>query len=140
MPIKEKIKILNDIKKECLKKSNLYKKRYKKLKKRDDITDFTTSILNASSISLILASPAIPILFIPASICSSLQFIISQVQSKIDMKNKYNHHLTTSYQYENLCREIVVVLSKNHLSNEQYGDYIEELNDKLSLIQDSQIL
>jgi hypothetical protein len=140
MPIHHKIKILNELKGGCLKKSKLYKKRYKKLKKIDDITDFTTSILNASSISLIVSSVSMPLLVIPSAVCSSIQFVIGQVQNKVNLKNRYNRHLTTSYQYEQLAREILIVLSKNHLTNDQYEAYIQEVNDKIGLIQDSEIL
>lgn len=140
MPIKDKINVLKAIKKDCRENSLSYKKRYKKLKKIDDAIDLINSILNASSIALIMSIPAIPPLFIGSGVCSSIQFIISRSQDKMNLKQKYNRHLTSSNQYENLMREIITVLNKNHLTNEQYEAYIEEVHDKLSLISDTALL
>jgi hypothetical protein len=124
---------------ECLANSVIYKKRHQKLKRKDQLIEGFCSILNASSITLILSTPTVPPLFIGSAVCSSLQFVLSRVQEKMKWKDKYHSFLTTSNQYYALASEINVVLHKNHLTNEQYESYIEEVSDKTTLIRDSQI-
>jgi hypothetical protein len=138
MPIAEKIKSLKKIKDYCDKFYKLNHCKYKKYKRIDEGVDFFTSILNATSITLILSTPALPPLFIASAVCSSLQFVICRAQDKMKVKDKYNQYLTTARQYDALRREILTVLSKNHLSNEQYEAYIEEVHDKINLIKDNE--
>ena len=137
MPIQTKIEALKKIKNTCKNNFIEYNNKYKKYKRIDDIIDFFASILNASSITLILSTPALPPLFIASAVCSSLQFIITRAQDKMKIKDKYNQFKTTSNQYDALRREILTVLSKNNLSNEEYESYLEEVNDKINLILDS---
>lgn len=139
MPIQAKIQELKKIKTECLANSVLYKRKHQKLKKRDQTIDGVCSVLNAGSITLILSTPTVPPLFIASAVCSGLQFILSRVQEKLKWKEKYNSFLTTSNQYYGLASEINVVLHKNHLTNELYEAYIEEVSDKITLVRDSQI-
>lgn len=140
MPIKDKIEALKKIKAECKNNYRQYANRYKRLKKYDNFIDLTTSILNASSITLILSTPAIPPLFIASAVCSGIQFVVCRVQDKMKIKDKYSQYLTTANQYYSLMNEILIVLHKNHLSNEEYQSYIEEVTDKINLIRDTQIL
>lgn len=139
MPIQDKIKVLKKLKDDCNNKYKEYNKKYKKYKRYDDITDFITSILNASSISLIMSSLTLPLLIIPAGVLSSVQFIITRAQDKMKLKDKYNSFHITSNQYDALRREIITVLNKNHLDNSQYQQYIEEVHDKINLIKDMEI-
>ena len=139
MTIAEKRKVLNDLRKNCLKNNKKYNKLYQKFKKYNNIVSFSASLLNASSITLILSTPAIPVLFIPSAVCSSLQFIISRVYEKLNIQDKTLIYLNTSNQYYALMNEIVIVLNKNHLTNEQYGEYIEVITSKIDLIRDTQI-
>lgn len=137
MPIQNKIEALKKIKNNCKNNFIEYNNKYKKYKRIDDIIDFFASILNASSITLILSTPALPPLFIASAVCSSLQFVINRAQDKMKIKDKYCQYKTTSNQYDALHREILTVLSKNNLSNEEYEAYLEEVNDKINLILDS---
>jgi hypothetical protein len=139
MPIQDKIKVLKKLKDDCNNKYKEYNKKYKKYKRYDDITDFITSILNASSISLIMSSLTLPLLIIPAGVLSSAQFIITRAQDKMKLKDKYSSFHISANQYDGLRREIITVLSKNHLDNSQYQQYIEEVHDKINLIKDTEI-
>lgn len=139
MPINHKVDTLNKIKKECLRYSTQYKKSHQKLKKRDNVIDGVNAVLNATSITCIINSPAVPPLVIAAAVSSALQFVLSRIQDKMRWKEKMTAFLTTSNQYHNMASEICVVLHKNGLSNEQYGEYLEEVNDKISLIRDTQL-
>jgi hypothetical protein len=139
MPLKEKIEEIKKIKKYCKTSYILYHKKYKKYKTLDEVVDFITAILNASSITCILSTPAVPPLFIASAVCSSLQFVITRVQDKMKLKDKYNQYQITSKQYDALRREIITVLHKNHLSNSDCESLIEEFNDKINLIKDTEV-
>jgi hypothetical protein len=140
MPIEDKKKVLKQLRQECMKNYKEYSERYRRLKRKDNITDGVCSVLNCGTIVCIVNTPVVPPLFIPSAVCSGLQFIISRYTEKMRWKDKYNQYLTTANQYYALNKEILVVLHKNHLTNEQYGDYISEITDKLNLVRDTQLL
>jgi hypothetical protein len=77
---------------------------------------------------------------VASAICSGLSFIVSRTQDKINLKQKYTQHNLTIKQYSDLNREICSVLSKNHLTNEEYQAYIDEIYDKISLIEDTSLI
>lgn len=110
------------------------------MKNKSNAVDFVTGILNAASITFILNTPGFPPLFIGGAVCSSLQFVIQRGLEKLKWVEKYNSYLVTSNQYKNLSAEILTVLTKNNLTNEQYESYLEEVIDKQSLIRDTEIV
>ena len=138
--ITSKIKILNDIKEECLKSLKDNKKKYKKLKKTDDIIDVSNSILSASSITLIIVGFTFPPCLIASGIVSGISFIMSSAQSKYNYKSRYTQRNLTMNQYGDIVREITAVLSKNNMSSKEYQKYIEECNIRISLIEDTQLI
>lgn len=137
---KDKVKLLKDVKKDLTTKINEYKKKYKKLKKYDDIIDASTSLLSASSISCTIIGMTLPPLLIVSASLSGISFIISRVQDKYNLKRRYEQHHLTINQYSNLVREIITVLTKNNLTSEQYHNYLTEVYDKISLIEDTSIV
>jgi hypothetical protein len=136
----DKIKLLNSIKIECNDKIKDYTKRYKRMKKLDDVIDVSNTILNSSSISCTILGIGIPPLLVVSASLSGISFIMSQVQTKYNIKRKCEQHNTSINQYSNIVREIMTVLSKNNLSSEEYHIYIVEVYDKISLIEDSSLI
>jgi hypothetical protein len=43
-------------------------------------------------------------------------------------------------QYDELAREITAVLHRNHMKSHDYQEYIEDVNSKLSMIDDSKLI
>lgn len=140
MPIEDKIKLIKKQKDNCIGLSNSYKKRYKKTKFKDDCIDVIGGILSASSTSMTIAGITFPPILIGAVVSGGLSFVITQTQRQINLKNRYNKYATTAIQYEQIAREISVVLRKNHMTNKEYEDFLEDINSRLDLIDDTRIL
>ena len=130
---------LEKIRDECFENVKLYKKKYKKTKIKDDVIESFNALLNATSITLIVIGFAMPPLLIASASLSGSHFIISSIQNKYNLKQRYLQHSQTMQHYDNLGREVNAVLTKNNLSSEQYQTYIEEINNQLSLIHSNQI-
>lgn len=140
MPISDKKKLLREMAKKCVDKSKLYKKRHKKLKWRDDMIDLSTSILVGGSMSLTIMGITFPILLIPSAVLSGIAFVLSQAQRQYNLKHRYNMDGITCIQLQELSREISIVMRKNHLSNDDYEDFLNDVSNKLSLIEDTAII
>jgi hypothetical protein len=140
MPIQDKRKYLNELKDKCFQESKNYKKRYKRLKLKDDAIDVITSGMNASVIALTISGFVLPPLLIASASLSGFSFVIQQGQRTYNLKRKYIQHDITIKQYDALAREIISVLHRNHMSSVEYDEFIEQVNDKWALIDDSRII
>ena len=138
--IHEKISILKEIRAQCINKSRDFRNRYKCTKSWDEVLEFLTATLSGISIALIVAGFDDPVCLLVSAIASATEFVLSRAQNQYNFKEKYGQLNTSLRQYNDLVREISTVLSKNHMSSSDYQDYIEEVNAKLSLIEDSEIL
>jgi hypothetical protein len=136
-----KRKVIKGVKDDCKLKIKLYRKRYKKLKRIDNVLDITNSFLNASAIALIVSGFTMPPLLIASASCSGVNFVMERIQDKTNLKQKIEELKQTINQYNAIVNEIVVVLNKNNLTSEQYTDYLQEIYDKIELISEySQII
>jgi len=136
----DKVKILRKLRKDCIDKIKIYKKKFKKLKRIDDAIDMMTATFTGVSISLTITGMTFPPLLIASATTSGFAFIIDRVQDKYNFKSKYTQHNLTINQYNNLAREILTVLTKNNLTPDEYHNYIVEITDKISLIEDTAII
>jgi len=136
----DKVKVLRQLRKDCIQKIKKYKKKFKILKRIDDIIDMSTATLTGISISLTITGMTIPPLLIASATTSGVAFVIDRIQDKYNLKSKYTQHNLTINQYNNLSREILAVLTKNNLSPSEYHNYIVEITDKISLIEDTAII
>lgn len=140
MTIEDKRKYLNELKDKCFEESKAYKKRYSKLKRRDDFIDVITSGMNSGVIALTISGFVLPPLLIVSASLSGVSFVIQQGQRTYNLKRKYIQHDITIKQYDALAREIISTLHRNHMSSAEYDDFIEQVNDKWALIDDSRII
>ena len=138
--VNRKRKVLRDIHKKCLENSKYYKKRYKRLKKKDDFVDIAHTGLNMSAVALTLSGFAAPPLLIASATCAGMGLVISQAQKTYNSKVKLTNFNVCITQYDELAREITAVLHRNHMSSKDYQEYIEDIHAKLSMIDDSRIL
>lgn len=132
--------LLEKIRDDCSKNVKHFKKRYKKCKKRDRILEFSTTFCQSSSTALIIGSFELPPLIIIAVSLSGCGFVLSRFNDKLNYKQKFMQHNNTIQQYNDLCRQITIVLAKNNMTSEQYHNYISDICQQISLIEDSQIL
>ena len=140
MPIEDKIKYLKDLKEECKTNSKKYYNAYKRLKWKDDVIDILTSLLNATSIALMISGLTFPPILIGAISCSGIAYVITQVQRSYNLKYRYTLHDITHKQYLDTIKKIDEVLTKNGLTGEQYEYFIQNMNEKCSLIDDARII
>lgn len=138
--IDEKRKLLRQIHKTCLNEAKYYKKKYKRLKLKDDICDVAHTALNMSAVALTISGFGVPPLLIASASCAGLGLVISQSQKTYNSKVRLTNYNVALSQYEELCREITAVLFRNHMSSADYQDYIEDVNAKLAMIDDSKLI
>lgn len=140
MPIEQKKKLLQEIKIKCIDKAKGYTIRYKKLKKYDDITDLIVSFLNSANIACLISGLSYPPILIACLVCSGVSFIISRVQQSYNFKHRYTTHNQTINNYNELSREIVNTLYRNHLTNDELDDFIQYVNSKIDIIESTSII
>lgn len=140
MPIEEKKEYLEKVKNDCKAFSDIYKKRYKKIKRIDDIIDVITSLLNASSIALTISGITFTPLLLVSISCSALSYIVQQAQRTYNLKRRYITHDTTYKQYIDIVRKIDATIKKNHMTSEDYDSFIDQIHDRLALIDDSRLV
>ena len=138
--IKEKRKRLRELHKHCINQSNIYRKRYKRLKVKDDLCDVVHTTLNFSAMSMAISAITFPPLLIGSGVCSGLGLVIVQAQRTYNSKIRLTNYNVATLQYEELAREINAVLLRNHCSSKEYFEYIEDINAKLNMINDSRLL
>jgi hypothetical protein len=138
--VNKKRKVLRDIHKKCVESSAYYKKRYKRLKRKDDCIDIAHTSLNMSAVALTISGFGAPPLLIASATCAGLGLVISQAQKTYNSKIKLTNFNVCITQYDEIAREITAVLYRNHCTSKDYQDFIEDLHAKLSMIDDSRIL
>lgn len=136
----QKISLLRKIMNDCKHNVRIHRKKYKKLKKIDDILDGLSAFMTGTSITCTVMGMTLPPLLIVSASLSGSSFIMSRVQDKYNLKRRYETHKMSVLQYSNLQREILTVLTKNNLSSEEYHHYIQECYDKISIIEDNSLI
>ena len=138
--INQKRKRLRELHKHCIIQSNMYRKRYKRLKVRDDICDVAHTSLNMSAVALTISGIGLPPLLIASATCAGLGLVLVQAQKTYNSKIRLTNYNVATLQYEELAREINAVLLRNHCSSKEYLEYIDDVNAKLNMINDSRLL
>lgn len=138
--INEKRKELKRLQKICVNESKHYKKRYKRLKWKSDAVEVAHTSLNMSAVALTLSGFGLPPLLIASASCAGLGLVIAQAQKSYRTSTRLTNFNVCVTQYDSVAREITAVLHRNHMSSKDYQDYIEDINAKLDLIDDSRLL
>ena len=140
LKIIEKRKELKRLQKICVNESKHYKKRYKKLKWNADVVEVAHTSLNMSAVALTLSGFGLPPLLIASASCAGLGLVLAQAQKSYRTSTRLTNFNVCVTQYDSVAREITAVLHRNHMSSKDYQDYIEDINAKLDLIDDSRLL
>ena len=138
--IRDKRKRLRDLHKHCLVQSGFYRRRYKRLKRKDDICDITHTCLNMGALAMALSAITFPPLLIASGACSGLGLVLVQGQRTYNSKTRLTNYNVATLQYEELSREINAILLRNHMKSKEYLEYIDDVNAKLNMINDSKLL
>ena len=140
LKIIEKRKELKRLQKICVNESKHYKKRYKRLKWKADAVEVAHTSLNMSAVALTLSGFGIPPLLIASASCAGLGLVLAQAQKSYRTSTRLTNFNVCVTQYDSVAREITAVLHRNHMSSKDYQEYIEDINAKLDLIDDSRLL
>lgn len=133
-----KIELVREILLDIRKRKDKHYKMYRKYKKRCIITKAAINALNAVSVcSLVLSfTPISPAVGIIAITTTSLSSILSAISSSVDIETKTYSHNTSYLQYTDIYRDVKMRLLKNGLSSEDLDSLLNELNQRLGLIED----
>jgi hypothetical protein len=134
-----KIDVINKQMKHIQKRRTKHYKKYGKLKK---ISDRVTALINAfnavSVCSIIITlTPVFPAAAIIAITTASISGISTAIMTSYNLNVKIENHHTAYLEYATLYRDIQAKIKKNNLSSKDLDLLLEEINDKLSLIENS---
>jgi hypothetical protein len=137
----EKQVLLNNLIKEIDTKKNLYERKSISLKNIDSALEMVITFLNVSSTTCLVMglSHLNPILLITGTIMGAISGVMSSVKSVSGIKRKIETHKTTFLQLKELSRESKIVLARNHLTADDKIDLLNNISNRLSLIDDSAI-
>lgn len=128
--------ILNNI----IEKKKYNFQNYKKFKKINSLCKITFTCLNGLTIAALIAGLAIPPILIGCGISSGLAFILNSCYEAANINDKMNKYDITTRQYDEIIREVNIILIYNNLKPEQIDEIIENINQKISMIADTEIL
>jgi len=136
-----KKELVMDLVDEMIYKKRIYEKAMKRLKKRDDITE--AIIMGSGSIAIsslvVTISTINPIALIVGTVFSSISTVGTAIKRVFSIREKYESCKTTYNQYSDLLRETRTILVKNHLSSQDLTTLLNDINNRMSLIEDASI-
>jgi len=137
----EKQVLLNNLIKEIDSKKNLYEKKTIKLKNIDNILEIVISFMSVSSTSVLIIglTHLNPVLLICGTVLSSLSGILNAVKNVSGIQRKIEIHKTTYLNLKELSRESKIILARNHLTSDDKINLLNDISNRLSLIDDSSI-
>ena len=126
---------------EVQQRKNIFRKKMVQLKKIDDATEAILMSCGAISISNLFVSVATvnPVTLIVGSVFATVNTVGSAVKRVVDIKSKFESCKTTVNQLSDLERETRAVLSRNHLEKKDLESILDDMNMRISLIEDSSL-
>ena len=126
---------------EVQQRKNIFRKKMVQLKKIDDTTEAILMICGAISISNLFVTMATvnPVTLIVGSVFATVNTVGSAVKRVVDIKAKYESCKTTVNQLSDLERETRAVLARNHLEKKDLESILDDMNMRISLIEDSSL-
>jgi hypothetical protein len=126
---------------EVQQRKNIFRKKMVQLKKIDDTTEAILMSCGAISISNLFVTMATvnPVTLIVGSVFATVNTVGSAVKRVVDIKAKFESCKTTVNQLSDLERETRAVLSRNHLEKKDLESILDDMNMRISLIEDSSL-
>ena len=126
---------------EVQQRKNIFRKKMVQLKKIDDTTEAILMSCGAISISNLFVSVATvnPVTLIVGSVFATVNTVGSAVKRVVDIQSKFESCKTTVNQLSDLERETRAVLSRNHLEKKDLESILDDMNMRISLIEDSSL-
>lgn len=120
-------------------KKAIYRKKMVRLKNLDDASEAILMACGAISVSNLFVTVATinPVTLIIGSVFASVNAVGSAIKRVVDVKAKFESCKTTVNQLSELDRETRAVLARNHLEKKDLQNILDDVNHRLSLIEDS---
>ena len=120
-------------------KKQIYRRKMIKLKRLDDTSEAILIACGAISVSNLFVTVATinPVTLLIGSVFASVNAVGGAIKRVIDVKAKYESCKTTYNQLSDLDRETRAVLVRNHLEKKDLQHILDDVNNRLSLIEDS---
>lgn len=120
-------------------KKQIYRRKMIKLKRLDDTSEAVLIACGAISVSNLFVTVATinPVTLLIGSVFASVNAVGGAIKRVIDVKAKYESCKTTYNQLSDLDRETRAVLVRNHLEKKDLQHILDDVNNRLSLIEDS---
>ena len=135
----KKDQLINDLLEEIKYKKTIYGKKMKRFHLIDYTSEAFITFCNAvamSSLFVTLADMNKTTLII-GSILTTVSSVSSAVKRVIGIQQKMEMCNTTYHQLSDLLRETKIILIRNHLNSDDYQNLLNDVSNRLSLIDDS---
>lgn len=122
-------------------KKKIYHKKMMKLKRIDNVSESIIIASGAIAVSNLFVTLAVinPITLTIGATFSSISTVGGAVKRVFDVRAKYESIRTTYHQLNDLERTTRAILAKNHMTEEQYLNLLDDMNNQMSLIEDTAI-
>jgi hypothetical protein len=122
-------------------KKKAYFKKMGKLKKLDDGLEAFITGCGAISVSSLIATITVlnPITLIIGAVFTTISTVVGAVKRVYNIQGSYESCKTTYNQLSDLERESRAVLVRNHLESRDLQNLLDDINNRLSLIEDTSI-
>lgn len=140
--MEHKKKIINDFINDIEIKKSFHFNKYKRYRNIDNSSKIAISLLNGVSITSIIIAmgPQLPLIMIITLCSTSIAGLISIIRQASNISYKLNTHHITLQQYTDLLRDIRLKIIRNHLESHDYDTMIENINIRLSIIEDNELI
>lgn len=120
-------------------KKKAYFKKMAKLKRLDDSLEVVITGCGAVAVSSLIATIATinPVTLIIGAVFSSVSTVGGAMKRVYNTQGKYESCKTTFNQLSDLERESRAVLVRNHLESNDLQNLLDDINNRLSLIEDT---
>ena len=124
-----------------VKKKAFFKKMAKRIKRLDDSLEAVITGCGAVAVSSLIATIATinPITLIVGAVFTSVSTVGGAMKRVYNTQGKYESCKTTFNQLSDLERESRAVLVRNHLESTDLQNLLDDINNRLSLIEDTSL-
>lgn len=137
----DKYEVLKELIQKIDEKRDKQYKRYRNLRSISTIIDTSSNILNSITVSSLFSMLALmnPSILILSSVSSSFLLVINGFRTGYSLDLKKEKFNVAYHQYNELSRSLKVRLAQNNLSREDIDEILADINNSMSLIEDSSI-
>ena len=135
--LEEKKQMIEILIKEICGRRDKHRKVFLKLKKRNSFAKVLVNVCSAVSVSSLVISltPLSPIFLIVSLVSTSIGSVTMAITTGYKLSDKLEDHNRSFLLYSDLIRDYSAKLRRNHLTSIEYDDILDELNNRINLIE-----